>query len=80
MTEANYILILLICLVASVVFNVVLLIRIDIIKKFMTYLKYLIAMLYIDLEKYKNELNTTKSSEHIEKTFSTNQENSGSGD
>jgi flagellar biosynthesis protein FlhB len=63
MTIEHYTWLLLVVVLLSLVINVVLLIRLDMMYYFIRYTKYTIAILHMELEKIKNEHKSTKGSE-----------------
>jgi hypothetical protein len=63
MTIEGYTWLLLVISLLSIVINVVLLVRLDIIYYFIRYAKLLTAILHIELEKLKNDHKATKSGE-----------------
>ena len=71
MTIESYTWLLLVISLLSIVINVVLLVRLDIIYYFIRYAKIVTAILHIELEKLKNEHKSTKGGECAQKTSST---------
>ncbi len=71
MTTEHYIYLILFVLLLSVLINVLLLVRLDLANKFIRYSRISMAILHLELEKLKYEYESTKSSDGVTKTPST---------